>query len=220
MYLAKKKHMNNSIRLSAMACLLFLAVTSFAQDKVLFTPKTDSTHRISSIGFSIAPVMQFGQLGPQRGLSMAIHLNNRFEIGGAFLSSMRDRDEVTLGQRFYGITMNYTPHTSKLIHLSFPLMIGRISQKNDALMYQTASSSGRFGLPYPGDGPFYPRQHAIGVQPGVNLEMNVLKHVKIFTGANYRFAFGEESTSEMRGFSGQIGIKMGVFNHAIKRKKK
>jgi len=60
---------------------------------------------------------------------------------------------------------------------------------------------------------------SLGIQPGVQLELNVLKQVRLFGAANYRFAFGENSTSEMRGFVGSVGVKVGLFDHTWKKKK-
>jgi hypothetical protein len=55
------------------------------------------------------------------------------------------------------------------------------------------------------------------VQPGINLEVNLFKYVKVFGGANYRFAFGEEKTDEMAKAAGTIGVKVGVFDYRKKR---
>jgi hypothetical protein len=60
----------------------------------------------------------------------------------------------------------------------------------------------------------------LGIQPGVQLELNVLKHLRVFTGANYRFAVGENSTDAMRGFVGTVGLKVGLFDRSLKGKKK
>jgi hypothetical protein len=47
----------------------------------------------------------------------------------------------------------------------------------------------------------------------------VLKHLRVFTSANYRFALGENSTDAMQGFVGTIGLKVGLFDRAWGSKK-
>ena len=69
-------------------------------------------------------------------------------------------------------------------------------------------------------GMFWDGPKSLGIQPGVQLELNVLKHLRVFTGANYRFAVGENSTDAMRGFVGTVGLKVGLFDRNLRTKKK
>ena len=109
---------------------------------------------------------------------------------------------------------------NKVFHLSFPLAIGRIQQE-DPMIYNYTSSM----MPQPGPGhggnwnrndPYRNGPRALGVQPGINLEVNLFKYVKVFGGANYRFAFGEEKTNGMSKAAGTIGVKVGVFDKRIR----
>jgi hypothetical protein len=59
---------------------------------------------------------------------------------------------------------------------------------------------------------------ALGIQPGVSLELNVFKYAKLFGAVNYRFVAGKNSTEDMNGVSGQIGLKLGVFDRPFKSK--
>ena len=59
---------------------------------------------------------------------------------------------------------------------------------------------------------------AFGIQPGVSLELNVFKYAKLFGAVNYRFAAGQNSTANMKGVSGQIGLKLGLFDRPFKAK--
>jgi len=47
--------------------------------------------------------------------------------------------------------------------------------------------------------------------------VNLFKYVKVFGGANYRFAFGEEKTPGMSRAAGTLGVKVGVFDYRKKR---
>ena len=185
--------------------------------KTLFKP-----HKLTSIGVSFQSQMLFGKGGPERGMGVQVHLNNKLSLGIASFNSM-DRKDNRNGmapeprQRFNAITLEATPMANKVFHLSFPLAIGRIQQE-DPMIYNYTSSM----MPQPGPGyggnwgrndPFRNGPRALGVQPGINLEVNLFKYVKVFGGANYRFAFGEEKTRDMSRATGTIGVKVGVFDY-------
>ena len=241
--------MLNSIRLTAL-CLGLFALNAQAQEsssspivikkdstssenaKTLFGSSTKSP--LKSFGLSVSPITQFGQLGTQAGLSAAIHLNNSWEIGASFLRSTRDENSPKVSQAFQAFTIAYTPKANSLIHLSFPLAIGAISTQQARIFDQNLNPD-----PMPQGQPGTMRLRddfgrrdrdgfqmgfrgpkALGIQPGVQLELNVLRNVRLFTAANYRFALGENSTSDMQGFSGQVGLKLGVFDRKLGFKKK
>lgn len=238
--------MLNSIRLTAL-CLGLFAANAQAQEslsspivikkdssssekaKTLFSSSPKSP--IKSFGLSVSPIVQFGQMGTQAGLSAALHLNNKWEIGASFLRSTRDENSVKAPQAFHAFTVAYTPKANSLIHVSFPLAIGAISSQQDRLGDPTAipdpqaMGPGRLRIRHD----FHDRDDAgmgfrgpkaLGIQPGVQLELNILKNVRLFTAANYRFALGENSTSDMQGFSGQVGLKLGIFDRTFGAKKK
>lgn len=237
--------MHNSIRLTAL-CLGLFAANAQAQEstsspivikkdsssslkaKTLFNSSINSP--IKSFGFSVSPIVQFGQMGTQAGLSAALHLNNKWEIGASFLRSTRDENSAKAPQAFHAFTVAYTPKANSLIHVSFPLAIGAISSQQVRLGDPTAIPDsykmGSHRLRMNDD--FHDRDDsrmgfrgpkALGIQPGIQVELNVLKNVRLFTAANYRFALGENSTSEMQGFSGQVGLKLGLFDRKFGAKK-
>jgi hypothetical protein len=234
-----------SIRLLTILSLSTVFFASNAQETAKLT-KTDSSSQLKTLfqvkkgnglkswGISASPMVQFGQLGTQSGMNFAFHVNNKWAIGAGFLGSSRRREDPNSTtvpeprQRFSGLTLEYTPKANSLIHVSFPLMIGTIRQENPDMMYITAMPSSLPYGPQPGgkggrmghdrDGLFgdFRGPKAFGIQPGINLEMNVFTYGKLFAGVNYRAAFGENVTSEMKGFSGQIGMKFGLFDKAFK----
>jgi hypothetical protein len=138
---------------------------------------------------------------------------------------MRDEETNKTPQAFHAFTVAYTPKANSLIHVSFPLAIGAISEQQIRLsdpslmgpnsMRMRGDFRDRDGFQMGFRGP-----KALGIQPGVQLELNVWKHVRLFTAANYRFALGENSTTDMQGFSGQVGFKFGVFDRKFGAKKK
>jgi hypothetical protein len=195
--------------------------TSSSSMKTLFKP-----HKLTSVGLSLQSQMLFGKGGPERSMGFQVHLNNKLSLGIASFNSMDRRDDRNgmapePRQRFNAITLEATPMANKVFHLSFPLAIGRI-QLEDPMIYNYSSSM----MPQPGPGhggywgrndPYRNGPRALGVQPGINLEVNLFKYVKIFGGANYRFAFGEEKTRDMSRATGTLGIKVGVFDKKVKR---
>lgn len=186
-----------------------------SETKTLF--KGGPSPKIKSIGLSFSPLVQFGQLGPQQGGALALHVNNKWEIGASFLGSMRHRNEFysnDLRQNFSAFSLAYTPNANKLVHLSFPLLIGVIRYQDASMMTGMPGPGGRFDNFYWRNG-----RNAFGLQPGINAELNVHKYIRLFAGANYRLAIGNDEIPELSGFSGQVGLKVGFFNHKISPKK-
>jgi hypothetical protein len=228
-YIRKKiKDMKHSIRL---IFLLFIGFQSFGQETLIKIRKDTSAqmktlfkpHKLTSIGISLQSQVLFGKEGPERGMGLQVHLNNKLSLGIASFNSMprhNDRNGM-MGtddrQRFNALTIEVTPMANKVFHLSFPLAIGRIQEempKNDNIAYPAY-------VPQPGTKRRMNRNDrrengTLGVQPGINLEVNVFKYVKVFGGANYRFAFGEEKTPGMSRAAGTLGVKVGVFNKRIR----
>lgn len=210
------------------------------ETKTLFNFKPGNG--LKSIGFSAAPVSQFGTLGFQQGFNLSLHLNKQWAFGGTVLSNFRGNDRNGMGvsdrprQSFAGFQVEFTPKPQALIYVSFPLIIGVI-RIQDPNMYMNMDP--QTNLPVNGQ-PYYQGQggmmyhddrdrdrdrednfgfgngpSAFGIQPGINLEVNVFKYGKLFGGVNYRFAAGKNSTADMKGISGQIGMKLGIFDKSI-----
>jgi len=203
--------------------------------KTLFSMKKGNGLR--SWGFTAGPTMQFGQLGVQQGINFAVHINNQWSLGAGILGNMRGSDNQNMSttpkprQSFSGFQLEYTPKPNSLLHISFPLMIGAI-RSEDPNMFQNRDpynvNNPQFGNPGPGfAGHDFDDDHemfgnrgpaALGIQPGVSLELNVFKYAKLFGAVNYRFAAVQNSTSEMKGVSGQLGLKLGLFDRSFKSK--
>jgi hypothetical protein len=197
--------------------------------KTLFSMKKGSG--LKSWGFTAGPVLQFGQLGAQQGFNFAIHVNNQWSFGAGALGNMRGGGDnrnmppsSKLRQSFSGIQVEYTPKPNALIHISFPLMIGAIRSEDPNNIY---NSQIKMRAPFPkymdrdfddNHRMFNRGKAAFGIQPGVSLELNVFKYAKLFGAVNYRFAAGKNSHEDMNGVSGQLGLKLGVFDRPFKTK--
>jgi hypothetical protein len=215
--------MNMSIRLIA---FLFVGFTSFGQETLIKIKKDTSSSmktlfkpaKLQSIGLSFQSQVLFGKGGPERGMGVQLHLNNKLSLGiASFHSNPRNDDPNRYSdeprRRFTAFTMEATPMANKVFHLSFPLAIGRIQEESPIINYSSSY------MPQPGPGYRHDRRgpNTLGVQPGINLEVNLFKYVKVFGGANYRFAFGEEKTPGMSRAAATFGVKVGVFDYRKKR---
>ncbi len=230
LYIRKKikQNMKHSIRL---ALLLFIGFQSFGQETLIKLRKdTTSTMRtlfkpkkLKSVGLSLQSQVLFGKGGPERGVGLQLHLNNKLSVGiASFNSNPRNDDPNRYAdeprRRFNALTMEITPMANKVFHLSFPLAIGRIQEEAPLINYPAYPGTAYQPLPYrQAHDRFSHGPRSLGVQPGINLEVNLFKYVKVFGGANYRFAFGEEKTDGMSRAAGTLGIKVGFFDKKVKR---
>jgi len=186
----------------------------------------NTNFHLKSWGISVSPIAQFGQMGNQSGIAALFHINNQWGIGMSAMSSVRKgRDFSGINQpnqRFGGLHLEYTPKANALVHVSFPLTIGMIAQEKeplylvDPLPIDPLANPGPNRSQYNRDW-FENYDKSFGIQPGINVEVNLFKYAKLFGGVNYRFAFGRNATENIQGIGGQFGFKFGVFNKAIKK---
>jgi hypothetical protein len=234
LYIRKKiKDMKHSIRLLFLLLIGLQSIEhAFGQETVFKIKKDTSSssmktlfkpHKLTSVGLSLQSQMLFGKGGPERAMGFQVHLNNKLSLGiASFNSNPRNDDpnryEDEPRRRFNALTMEITPLANKVFHLSFPLAIGRIQEEASLINYPHYAGTAYQPLPYrQAHDRFSNGPRALGVQPGINLEVNLFKYVKVFGGANYRFAFGEEKTDGMAKAAGTIGVKVGVFDYRKKR---
>jgi hypothetical protein len=224
--------MKHSIRLALLIFIGFHSVSqAFGQETLIKIRKDTSSsmrtlfkpQKLKSFGLSLQSQVLFGKGGPERGMGVQVHLNNKLSLGIASFNSIDRRDDRNgmtpePRQRFNAITLEATPMANKVFHLSFPLAIGRIQEEAPMINYPAYPGTIYQPNPYrQADDRFMNGPRALGIQPGINLEVNLFKYVKVFGGANYRFAFGEEKTRDMSRATGTIGVKVGVFDYRKKR---
>ncbi len=227
-----------------MALLMGLIISSKvnAQDStntLLHIPK------ITQIGFYIAPEYQYGQLRNGftsfAGVSGMVIFNKSFAIGASMQRSIyldyspSAVKPLNLRGSFGGLKMEYTVNPGSAVHLSFPLLIGGgMAEADSASYFNSAIASDPMDM----DGKFRHRRNDFRrnrgyhneyfiIQPGVQVEANLVKCVKLFAGANYRFSIPTYSTgnssllpaSTLQGLSLNVGVKVGLFDINLKKKK-
>jgi hypothetical protein len=191
--------------------------------KTLLTPK----NKLNSWGVSAGIINQFGQLGHQFGINLALNVNNKWSLGITQLQNISSRNNgkpTTLEKpetMFTALSVEYTAKANSLVHLSFPFLIGSIKKVDlSDPTYRLASNSQGLNATMDHGRGYMNKGHnkSLGIQTGVNFEINVFKYGKIFTGINYRLALGQNSEQHMSGLSGNIGVKLGLFDKKIKHK--
>jgi len=108
-----------------------------------------------------------------------------------------------------GIKLEPVLFSKKLVHLTVPLTFGGGA---------TTLHSGNFDYNngnWNNNYDFYDADFFFLAEPGVNLEVNLYKHLRLDIGGSYRFTnstylFGSPNYS-IQGFAGNIGLKFGWF---------
>lgn len=211
--------------------LSFFANHSKAQDSartLIHMPK------INTIGLYIAPEYQFGQINSKMtslgGFSAMAIFNEKFSIGITMNHTLvRDLQPINIAgtntplylrANYGGLKMEYTVNPHGLVHISFPLTIGmgNVSyDSNNALRVKdTNQRIGMMNQPRNGN-------QFMVIQPGIQLETNVMKVAKFYIGANYRFAFKQDDANTLQpkylhGFGVYTGLKIGLFDYKLKKK--
>jgi hypothetical protein len=195
--------------------------------QTLFGGKS-AKYKINYLGIYFAPEFQYGQLEGNftalSGASMMLQVNKKWGIGMTGFGGGGSRTDTSKnGGHFGGLKLEYTPKPDARFHVSFPLMLGIGQTGNSFMGYKEGRSKNhdRFDR----DGYMFDyteTTHNVStvIQPGISLEGNVFRYAKVFAGANYRFAFNSSGYSaDLQGFSINGGLKVGVFDYALKGKK-
>lgn len=236
--------MTRSAKLIVLLALLmgFDLTTVFGQDstkssiQTIFKKKKGDA-KFNYFGVYIAPEYQFGQVGgvftSLAGGSLMLQFNKKIAVGMTGYSSFRNQSTGVNGM-FGGLKFEYTVKPDAAIHVSFPLIVGmagngfrfgdfdhddfRGDKRNfDPNGVPDTDTDGN--RPVRG-GDFSNTTYRL-IQPGVVAEANLSRFAKAFVGANYRFAFDNNGlNTDYKGFSANVGVKLGVFDYAVNRKTK
>jgi hypothetical protein len=215
------------------AMMLLVVAISFQ------TKAQDTTHTLiklikpQTIGLYVAPEVSYGQVrGSMTGLggaSAMLVLNKKWAIGATAQMSLDDNfvpkavSPLTVRAAWAGGKIEYTPRPDALIHVSFPLTIGAGEASTDSL--SSTNGRGEHDLLHDGKGGNSNGNGFIIVQPGMNLEMNLMRYAKFYVGANYRLSFLSDNktallpANTLQGFSINAGLKVGLFDFKLNRKK-
>ncbi|MFS4468354.1 hypothetical protein [Maribacter sp. 2210JD10-5] len=194
-----------------------------ADEYLEFNDRNNVVHGVY-LGFT----MGYGEIDSQNaymaGLKVAYVANQQFEIGfaGNFLFSEQDvfnntlsRNEDLIGA-YGGFHLEPIFFSKSKVNLSFPLLIGAgavgyIDSNFDDDDFDEELTEDDFD--------------AIFVaEPGVSLLFNISRYLQLEAGVKYRFSseidIAPVRLKRINGFSGGIGIKVGIFNMGRNRYKK
>jgi hypothetical protein len=230
--------MTSFARLLVLSALLisFSSVAVMGQDSTKSSIQTvfkkkKGIAKLNYLGVYIAPEYQFGQVGgvfrSLAGGSVMLQFNKRFAVGISGYSSLRNQSMGVDG-KFGGLKFEYTVKPDAAIHVSFPLIVGMASnnfhfeeyEHDDFRDERDDDYDQKAGNKRRRDDRFSNTTYHL-IQPGIMAEANLYRFAKAFVGANYRFAFDNNGlNTDYKGFSVNLGVKLGIFDYAINRKPK
>jgi hypothetical protein len=195
----------------AIVCLLN-GIFVLAQNQTLFNnPK--------HIGWYVGPEFGYTKFDDKdvflSGISGGVIFNHSFSLGiGGYgitnshnlqYSDIAPPDDLYLYGGYGGLKMEYRLNPSKVVHVSFPLLIGggtlSYNRHND-MDYNYMEES------YASDGFFV-------VEPGVMVGVNLIKFMRLDAGVTYRFApdidLPNTSSVLLNSFNAIVSLKFGKF---------
>jgi hypothetical protein len=195
-------------------CFLGFNTVGYSQDET--EPKTlfNNPVSLSKLGFYVNPTYQIGSLDGATahimGVRGGVMLRQNWTVGGAYhwtLNNINPQSEVVddlyLDMRLGGAFVEYTLWSNRVLHLTFPLMIGMGEVEMD---WETDIDS---------DTNPYGEENFFFVEPSAQLEVNIMKNVRFHTGVAYRIVGNMDyralNQSDISGLTGVAGLKIGVF---------
>ena len=210
--------------------------------------------KLNYLGLSVGGEVQYsmlaGQFTPMTGVSGMVHFNKKFGIGAAAYSTLAENFAPTrldankalaLNTRYGGLKLEFTPKPDAKVHVSFPLLIGMGMAQVDSVNSHDGQERDHYMDPatelendqeghghHDGNGSEY-----FVVQPGVNLEVNLLRYVKFTLGASYRIvpivSKGETNplatypaltASQLGGLNVTAGLRIGLFDYHLGQRRR
>jgi hypothetical protein len=228
--------------------LLFILCSSslFGQvDSLKFPKNPDKTEylfnaekmKVKTLGIYFAPEIGGGLLNkqfvPYGSGSLMLLLNKKIGIGVNSSMIGTHKSNADISFRSEGVKLEYILKPNAKVHTTFPLIIGNGFARNDSVNrdfgnnYNRQRGNKRSSMH---DGIGNGNRFFV-IQPGVNIEANLAKYVRVFAGVNYRFvskysnknsaiAVNSDSISAnaVSGISATVGLKIGLFDYNLYRK--
>ena len=213
--------------------------------RTLFSGMKNPMKPIKYLGLSVGSEFQYsslaGQFTPMAGVSAMLHINKKLGIGLAGYRTVNNftptvlnaNSLLNLNVMYGGLKLEYTPNPNSAVHVSFPLLIGGgMARVDSASNYR--NNFGKFGgKDYNKNG----NRESNGretdfwvIQPGINIEANVIRFLKIYAGASYRItpsvntdittALPNPTASQLSGLNLSAGVKLGLFDYQLHHEKR
>lgn len=139
-----------------------------------------------------------------KGMGMVSNVNSN--------TTNTDGDLYNLQFGYGGLNFEPVIASNSVLHLTFPVLLGAggIAETQKALWQEEFAE---FGDPL--DVEPHRSDLFLIAEPGVNLELNVFKFMRLTGGVSYRFLsdaqIPELETSDFQGFSGNLSLRLGWF---------
>jgi hypothetical protein len=171
----------------------------------------------SSIGGFFGANLQVGPVAGETAVFTSLRggvtFDRKLSIGGAYSFTVNDftpssesDQEVYLDMWMGGLLVEYSLNPDKLVHLTFPLVLGageaELDWREGALAY--------------GSDPLFGEANFFFLEPGAALEVNLLPFLQIQGGLSYRLIPGQVDyrgldQGDLSGFTGLLGLRFHFF---------
>jgi hypothetical protein len=195
--------------------ILLFAVAFNLQAQTVEEPKTIFGNKKMHFGYFVNPSFQLGKIaGPTAvmpGIGAGVILNNKISLGLTYKYILTENtpdketdNRLYLDQKYMGIKGEYSVLPNKVFHLNFPLEVGVGETEMDVKdSYEnsrnTLTNDAWFAY----------------LEPGVALEVNVWRYIKVNVTGSYRFisdvTFRNLSEKDFSGLNFSTGLKIGIF---------
>ncbi|MCX6304628.1 MAG: hypothetical protein NT040_06655 [Bacteroidetes bacterium] len=177
-----------------------------------------------SVGFYVSPEGAYTKFGDRdvflAGLSLGAIINHYFSIGLAangivnpgnlWYSNIKDSAGAYLYGGYGGLKLEFKVWPSYPVHLSFPLLIG-----GGGMVYNTWSYHHQDQNNYNYNGTTLDWDAFFVVEPGVMVELNLLKFMRLDAGVTYRYTpdlhLVNTSSGLINNFNANLSLKFGKF---------
>ncbi len=167
------------------------------------------------LGYFLSPLCQAGEIAGSTalipGINAGVVINDKFYLGLVYKyiatenTPTGELENLYLDQRWGGVRCEYSIKPWKIVHLNFPIEAGishieldlKDAYENHAMAIPTNDAS--FGY----------------LEPGIALEINLMKYVKLNLSTCYRFVseikYRNLSRTDLAGINCAISFKIGIF---------
>jgi len=195
--------MKKFIITSILLTFFMVTIPVMAQEETLLK---NGIYHTGGHGGPVSKLTSFnGELGLMTGGRGVWTINHAFSIGGGGYGLSTDIDapmsDRNMNVQYGGVILEYNAFPNRLIHFSANTMIGagEVNYRYIDNYYDDRYGSDKFSV----------------VEPGLNLELNVVKFFHIGFGVSYRFVDGIElkglRNNNMSGISANVILKFGDF---------
>jgi hypothetical protein len=167
------------------------------------------------IGYFINPLIQScnfaGSYGIEAGSGAGVIFNDRLAVSMQYKFSVTEKtpagevNQLYIHGQWLGLKTAYILKPESIVHFSFPVEVGAGEVEMDV---KDAFEESQIAVP--SDDLWYAY-----IEPGVALEINMLKNLKLNLGAGYRFVsnmtYRTINSADLRGISFSASLKIGIF---------